>query len=677
MKMKTILPLILIGLLLGFASCKRTETTPPETTKTMADLVVSSDFDWSTVKPAMFKVNALNNNNQPIEGAKILIYTADPDSSGGKLVVSGLTDANGLYQVDYEVPAYYEEIFVATDYVGLASPGMVSLSNGGFDIVLGGKSTKSSFKSVLSPSSPNANYKFLGSYNSAGVPDYLEDQGDIIDNQFLNDVNNTLPERKRLPNYRPEYFQGDINPNLSLIDVADVWVTYVHEGAGYRNVLGFYTYPTGNPPTSPEDIDSITIIYPNVSYQGSGGGLHSGDKVKIGTFPKNTTIGFALMADGWKNGQVTDGKWIVYTNKELNPESDPDLKQHTVLLADNARDLVLLGIEDIRRDNSSCDQDFNDAIFYVTANPIQSVDQNNLPPVNYTGEDGDGDNIPDHFDDYPTNPDKGFNNYYFNQGDFGTLSFEDLWPAVGDYDFNDAVIDYNFNQITNGDNKIVEIEGTFILRAHGAFFHNGFGFEIPVANNLVESVTGEMSITGNIVNLDSRNLEAGQTNAVIIVWDDAYDVLPQMGPGVGVNTETDKAFVTPDTLSLKIVFTQPINMADVGHPPYNPFIFVNQQRGVEVHLPDMAPTDLVDNTLFGTDADDSKPAEGRYYKTLKNLPWAINIIESFEYPVEKVDVTAAYLKFAEWAESDGQLSYDWWKDKSGYRNSENIYQPSK
>lgn len=677
MKMKTILPLILIGLLLGFASCKRTETTPPETTKTMADLVVSSDFDWSTVKPAMFKVNALNNNNQPIEGAKILIYTADPDSSGGKLVVSGLTDANGLYQVDYEVPAYYEEIFVATDYVGLASPGMVSLSNGGFDIVLGGKSTKSSFKSVLSPSSPNANYKFLGSYNSAGVPDYLEDQGDIIDNQFLNDVNNTLPERKRLPNYRPEYFQGDINPNLSLIDVADVWVTYVHEGAGYRNVLGFYTYPTGNPPTSPEDIDSITIIYPNVSYQGSGGGLHSGDKVKIGTFPKNTTIGFALMADGWKNGQVTDGKWIVYTNKELNPESDPDLKQHTVLLADNARDLVLLGIEDIRRDNSSCDQDFNDAIFYVTANPIQSVDQNNLPPVNYTGEDGDGDNIPDHFDDYPTNPDKGFNNYYFNQGDFGTLSFEDLWPAVGDYDFNDAVIDYNFNQITNGDNKIVEIEGTFILRAHGAFFHNGFGFEIPVANNLVESVTGEMSITGNIVNLDSRNLEAGQTNAVIIVWDDAYDVLPQMGPGVGVNTETDKAFVTPDTLSLKIVFTQPINMADVGHPPYNPFIFVNQQRGVEVHLPDMTPTDLVDNTLFGTDADDSKPAEGRYYKTLKNLPWAINIIESFEYPVEKVDVTAAYLKFAEWAESDGQLSYDWWKDKSGYRNSENIYQPSK
>ena len=663
-------------LTIAFSSCKKSENPPIIIDdKTMGDLIVDPNFDWSTSTSVTFKVTALNNQNQFIEGAKISIYTNHPDSADGKLIVSGVTESNGVYMIDYEVPAYYEELYVTTEYVGLPTPGIVSLNANGFDITLGGQSTKSSFKSVMNPSDVNANYKYLGGYNNYGVPDYLDEVGDVIDNDLLNDVNNTLPERVYLPNHRPEYFANDINPNISLIDAADVWVTFVHEGAGYRNVLGFYTYPTDQPPTSPEDIDSITVVFPNVSYQGSGGGLYSGDKVKIGTFPPNTTIGFALMANGWKNGGVTDGNWIVYSNNELNPESDPELQKHTVLLNDVARGLILLGIEDIRRDNSSCDHDFNDAIFYVTANPIQSVDQNDLPLVDYTGTDTDGDDIPDNVDDYPNDPDRAFDNFYFNQGDFGTLSFEDLWPDVGDYDFNDAVIDYNFNQITNGENKLIEIEGTFILRAHGAFFHNGFGFEIPIANSFVSGVTGEQSISGSVVTLDSRNLEAGQTNAVVIVWDDAYDVLPQQGPGVGVNTDPNVAFVVPDTLSIKIAFTQPVNLSDVGHPPYNPFIFVDQQRGVEVHLPNRVPTNLVDIALLGTGADNSIPAEGRYYKTNNNLPWAINIIESFDYPVEKVDITAAYLKFAEWAESSGQVSYDWWKDLPSYRNDENIYQP--
>jgi LruC domain-containing protein len=666
---------VLLILVITFGSCKKSENSSVIEAKTMENLIVANNFDWSTSKPSNFKVRALDNSNHPISGAKIAIFTNDPELENGKLIVSGQTDNNGYFIIDHDVPSYYEEVFVTTDYVGLPTPGMISIDNNGFNIVLGGKAVKSNLKSVMSPSSTNANFEFLGNYSSLGVPDYLEEVGDIIDQSFLNDVNNTLPERVKLPQHRPDYFGNDINPNISLVELADVFVTFVHEGAGYKNVLGFYTYPTDNPPSSPEDINAITIIFPNGSYQGSGGGLHTGDKVKIGTFPANTTIGFALMADGWKNGQVTDGKWIVYSNKELNPESNPDLQQHTVLLSDNARDLILLGIEDIRRDNNSCDHDFNDAVFYVTANPIQSIDQSDLPLVNYEGTDSDGDDVPDHFDDYPTQSDKAFNNYYFNKGNYGTLSFEDLWPAVGDYDFNDAVIDYNFNQITNGDNQLVEIEGTFILRAHGAFFHNGFGFELPIANNLVSSVSGDLNISGNTVSLDSRNLETNQENAVIIVWDDAYNVLPQQGAGLGVNTDPDVAFVTPDTLKIVIELTQAINLSEVGQPPYNPFIFVDQQRGVEVHLVDKTPTNLADISLFGTEADNSIPEQGRYYKTNKNLPWAINIIESFEYPVEKADITFAYLKFAEWAESNGQTSFDWWKDNSGYRNDENIYQP--
>ncbi len=666
--------ILAIGIFSFLFSCKtkNPEEPNPDQPKKMEDLVIADNFNWSTTKPATFTVRAKDNQGNPVNGAKILVYTDDPDE-GGKLITSGVTDSEGLFSVEYEIPAYYTRLYVTTDYVGLPKPGLVELTENGFDIELGGVPEKTLFKSVMEPKSTNSRYTFLGGYNNQGVPDYLEPENDPIDRQFLNDINNTLPERVWLTHSHPQYFSLDYDHNLHLSDACDVWVTFVSEGAGYRNVLGFYTYPTGSAPQSPDDIDSITIIFPNVSFHGSGGGLYAGNKVHIGQFPPNTTISFALMANGWRNGTVTDGNWVVYSQRELNPESDPNLQQHSVLLSDNGRDLMLLGFEDLRRDGS-CDHDFNDAVFYITANPIQAVDQTSLPLVDYTGTDSDGDGIPDHFDDYPDDPDRAFNNYYFNEGDFGTLAFEDLWPALGDYDFNDAVIDYNFNQVTNGDNKAVEIYGTFILRAQGAYFHNGFGFELPIDNNLVQQVSGDMNVPGQVVTLDSRNLEAGQTHPVIIVWEDGYDVLQHPGNGLGVNTEPDAPYVEPDTLQVHIAFTQPVDLQDLGNPPYNPFIFANGVRGVEIHLIDHTPTDLADQSLFGQDADNSDPANGRYYRTSRNLPWGINIIEHFDYPVEKVEITSAYLKFASWAESSGQTDYDWFKDISGYRNDENIYQ---
>lgn len=31
--------------------------------------------------------------------------------------------------------------------------------------------------------------------------------------------------------------------------------------------------------------------------------------------------------------------------------------------------------------------------------------------------------------------------------------FEDLWPATGDYDFNDLVLDYSINRVTDASGR--------------------------------------------------------------------------------------------------------------------------------------------------------------------------------------------------------------------------------
>jgi len=223
-------------------------------------------------------------------------------------------------------------------------------------------------------------YQFLGSYTSNGTPNYLEPVGDVVSVSTLELIDGALPESYPVPDYNPHYISSGYDTDILLTDSAEVWVTFVSEGAGYRNVLGFYTYDSTNVPNTAPTASDITIIFPNVSALGSGGGLQTGDKVKIGNFSAGTGIGWVLLANAW-NGSVTSGYWQLYSNPDYNPEANPTLRHHNVLLSDTANELIILGFEDIRRDYGSCDNDFNDAIFYVSANPFSAISMNNIADV--------------------------------------------------------------------------------------------------------------------------------------------------------------------------------------------------------------------------------------------------------------------------------------------------------
>lgn len=223
-------------------------------------------------------------------------------------------------------------------------------------------------------------FKYLGSYTADGKPNYLA-TSDVVSNATMDLVKLALPEGKPVPIYNPQYIYSGYASDILLRDSAEVWVTFVDEGAGYRNVLGFYTYNLNNPLTSAPNDTSITIIFPNISKVGSGGSLEAGNKVKLGNFSKNTGIGFILLADGWRNGAVTNGLWKLYSNSAFNPEANPARKQHNALLADPENNRIILGFEDIRRDNASCDNDFNDALFYITASPYVAIVTDNVAPI--------------------------------------------------------------------------------------------------------------------------------------------------------------------------------------------------------------------------------------------------------------------------------------------------------
>ncbi|MCD6179815.1 MAG: LruC domain-containing protein, partial [Bacteroidales bacterium] len=437
--------------------------------------------------------------------------------------------------------------------------------------------------------------------------------------------------------------------------------------AGYLNTLAFYTFDKNNPPQSVDDITDVTVIFPNVSFKNSGGGLYSGDKVYIGNFPAGTSLGWLLITDAYDDRARTVGEGIdnLFSHENLNPETDPTYQQHVVLLQDASREKFIISFEDLQRPGG--DDDFNDAVFYATVDPISAVEPGFFPIIGEVDNDTDGDGVPDSFDDFPEDAESAFNSYYPSEGNYATLAFEDLWPSKGDYDFNDLIVDYNFNTISNIDNEVTKLKGEFVVRAIGAGFHNGFGFTLEnVLSDQVSSVTGNALEEGYIIS-NTNGTEAGQTNATIIVFDDAWN------HGYG-NTDPSKAYAAPtEIIQVEIQFATPIPFAQFGVAPFNPFIIVNQERGREIHMANYSPTDLADLSYFGQYNDDSDAGTEKYYKTIDNLPWVINIPTQFDYPIEKSSVDQAHLKFIDWVESSGSLFNDWYLEQADYRNPDYIY----
>ena len=275
--------------------------------------------------------------------------------------------------------------------------------------------------------------------------------------------------------------------------------------------------------------------------------------------------------------------------------------------------------------------------------------------------------------------------YYPSKNNFGTILFEDRWPHKGDYDMNDLVVDYNmvekyfFNPLFHVPGigwfkPIYEIEANFRLRASGAGYNISFAMQLPNLCYIDGEVTTDLP--------EAITIEEDNNTLIFIA-----NLHEAMGApdGEWVNTEETLPYYSVVEFNVTIPI-QYVNGNDpawdewngdrnnpIYLPPYNSFIYVNNNRYHEIHLANYPPTDSMDTTLFGTASDASIPSNGIYYRTINGLPWGVHVAQSCPYPIERTEITEAYLHFAEWAESSGSVFQNWYKNLPGYRDNSNIY----
>lgn len=643
------LGLMVMGI--AFAGCERKSVYNPEDNNNQPQ---GEFFDFSTSQEIK-----MNISYDVPEGYRVVfdIYDQLPMVEvNGRLVLnqelqpigSGITNGYGKYDLEKVLPASVKDFYVYTSdlFATTLLHGKVENSGTSMEAIdLSDLQTDASPKTLSSRAT--GNWLTLGGWGSNGKPEYISKKKVDIESKTIKLINKTFPDTKEA---NSAYFK---KTDLYVAEAAEIWLSVISSAGEFNNVLGYYCY-TGEPEDlNLKDIQKI-VAFPRAKLDEKNDSrnkwLTNKQSIQLKyynpetrqletTFPAGTRIGWVLISDGFNSssGKISYTNECFYSNASWNPEKNN--KNHMILFKtkNQGEDFVAFGFEDMN--NYSGDQDCNDVMFHVTANPIGSITEE-IPE------------IPD-----PETPDEDIVKDEIYRG---TLAFEDLWPRQGDYDLNDVVIKYKSTATTvvkssedyDSYGKVTKVKDEFSLIWSGAVWHNAFGYEMNVAHSNIKSL--KVTRDGEEVN-SAWDKELDKVTVML-----TEDVLEDVGQNTGKVMN----------YAVEIEFAEPILVQDFNkekmHAPYNPFIVSRgglEANRVEVHLPMYAPTTKHAMELLGTADDKSDVTANRYYVSEKQFPFAIHIFgdNDFINTEETKRIDLVYPKYESWVNSQGKEDADWYK----------------
>ncbi len=622
-------------------------TLPGFSTRSVIDLSV--DYEAPSVKTLLQVYTEYPYDTRP-DGS----VTAKPNLMP---VFAAYTDDNGAFSGPIELPASVKVVYLCTPTLGL--PRCVDVD------VVGGKITYRRTAAVTEASETRAQvskpdgktvpytvdtskalYSLCMWNENYGKPEgkgYVAGDKTLI--AFINKVQKTLwngklskPENLNNSDKLVDEKYANITiakemvkdgKTVPVID-AGIRLAFLNESGWNQNALGYYYYPADQRPTDVSKLKKY-LIFPNAS---TGGSVpYDGDKHRESNaplvagswvtlkyidaagkvsdrFPAGYTIGWFIISDGYqtnkngKDGYLDTNKPFIYSNASFNTGG----QKSCIALTDQPTSRVVVGFED------GGDKSYEDLLFFVESDPRGAIADPEKPSI------GDGGEVVLPDQDYAR---------------LGTLAFEDNWPAKGDYDMNDVVVEYKQVVTFDSKNKVKKIVDTFkpVQDADAALFNNAFAYQVDAAQ------TGSWSTL-------PQGAEYEAATRSFILFTNAQAVRNQEF----VVTRTFVATSQFDLIALK---------------PYNPFVIVKYAPGnrkrVEVHLPKHNPTAYADPALIGTQADNYYIYNNGRYPFAFDLP-----VTGFKPITEraKIGTPGEYPTFNDWvAAGCGTAFADWYLHK--------------
>lgn len=249
---------------------------------------------------------------------------------------------------------------------------------------------------------------------------------------------------------------------------------------------------------------------------------------------------------------------------------------------------------------------------------------------------------------------------------WGTLLFEDLWPAYGDYDFNDFVIYYKAQLYMNTANTVSHMLLGVSVRAVGGSLPYSLGVKLKgVPAGAIEEIQVGETRNADHARLTVRNA-AQRNEPAVLEFSNMYSN-PNRLPGAAyLNTEQGYELSEEQMVgaTFAVIFGNDIPIRDVAFDNFD--FFIARERGdgrlIEIHAGGYEPTAeaVADYVTLKAESPNTDRSE-KYYYSNDGLVWALHVPHAIQHVYEKVDFLKAYPEMAVWAQSGGTRAQDWYR----------------
>lgn len=614
----------------------------------------SEYFDFATTDDVAFDVNY----GKIAGGALLEVFTENPISydENGTYTVNGearykiFADQNGCFNGKVELPKATSKVYIYSPTWGAPMCIEANVENGQVKVNTTGGNTRATAvtRAVANPTvkSVYSNKKVYsivewGNYGKIKDVNELISEGDL-NGQFIQKVQNSLwkgaiskpgdeldnrslvKDTKHVNTTIVKSYTNDEGQTVTVTD-AELFLTFLTESGYYQSTIGYYYYKTNEVPNNPNNIEKFIII-PNVSvpdnypYEGENRNqapmatntkiqLLFKDGNKISTkFPAGYTIGYFIIPNGFNtsDSSIRYSDTFIYSNKEWNTDYKGQQARFISLSTDEGT--VVYGVED------GVDTSYEDVLFCIDANPSKAIEDNERPPLPPT----------------PPTP--------ADETSYRTYAYEDIWPAGGDYDLNDVIIEHKREIMFTSDNYVTKVVDTYlpVQAAGAATYVDAFAVQYNAAQR-------------GTITLPNGAIDETETSSVILFAD--------------AKTVREKPFVVTREFAEKSLLKKDLITSIES---LNPFIIAEYVEGdnnrTEVHLPKHKATSKANDEQIGAEDD------AYYINKDGKYPFAIMIPEAtsaeaithFTPVTETVRIDVEYPDFTKWVESGGTSHNEWY-----------------
>ena len=526
--------------------------------------------------------------------------------------------------------------------------------------------------------------EWLGTYDSNGKVNYVYNGKDLVpDASIYTDHSQVIKSSNSCPT------QLRNASDLEIKNSAEVVITYLGGNTCWNSSLGYYYYKVGQEPKSIEDANVI-MIFPNTQDGKWEKTTQDADRQKAGVdrmtsvklkyypkieqdskegatdvFPAGYKVGLVLATNAWskrleyennsKKNYLNENRYYrAATLNTLTVRQNGSSTELPVVASYYTMDkgFVVASFEDDYKfdDEKGHDQNFSDVVVAIGTNPVKAIaDLSTFKMwVNV-----DGDKL-----------------VTLTETLKGTYLFEDLWPQKGDYDMNDACVEYIQGTYKDYWNDTYGETFSFKPRQNFATKKNGIAFRL---------IGGDRAEVNSNGGKTGKRISGYHLPAEVKLYLGSKDITDQLE----YDQENQIFYVIPDTKKNPgLTYTVEFLHIPDGSPKfyernYKDYkskidVFLYRKEGDknwEVHTKGQEPTPKMNYEYFGKGDDLSKPEQGIYYVRHGNYPYALFLSgqqidamgKIFDIANEGQTLEKMYPKYQKWVETEGKENKEWYK----------------